>query len=62
MTGSLNAALAQWLLAKGALHSPYMAVQGTAIGRDGRVFVEEADGEIWIGGDAVTCIAGHVEL
>ena len=62
VTGSLNAALAQWLLAKGALHSPYMAVQGTAIGRDGRVFVEEADGEIWIGGDAVTCIAGHVEL
>ncbi|MCH1435113.1 MAG: PhzF family phenazine biosynthesis protein [Acidimicrobiales bacterium] len=62
VTGSLNAALAQWLLAKGALHSPYMAVQGTAIGRDGRVFVEEADGEIWIGGDAVTCIAGHAEL
>ena len=62
VTGSLNAALAQWLLANGTLTSPYVAIQGTAIGRSGRVFVEEADGEIWIGGDAVTCIDGTVEL
>lgn len=62
VTGSLNAALAQWLLANGTLSSPYVAIQGTAIGRDGRVFVEEADGEIWIGGAAVTCVDGQVEL
>lgn len=62
VTGSLNAALAQWLLPTGTLTSPYVAVQGTAIGRSGRVFVDEADGDIWIGGDAVTCIDGSVEL
>ena len=42
--------------------SPYVASQGTVLGRAGRVRVSEADGEIWIGGDAVTCIDGTVDL
>lgn len=58
VTGSLNAAVAQWLLPAGVLTSPYVAAQGTALGRGGRVYVEEADGEVWVGGDAVTCIDG----
>lgn len=62
VTGSLNAALAQWLLGSGELTAPYVAAQGTALGRDGRVYVDQADGEIWIGGDAVTCVEGRVEL
>ena len=62
VTGSLNAALAQWLLADGTLTSPYVASQGTASGRAGRVFIEESDGEIWVGGDAVTCIDGTVSI
>lgn len=62
VTGSLNAALAQWFLSSGRLASPYIAAQGTAIGRAGRVWVEEADGEVWVGGDAVTCIEGTVEI
>jgi len=62
VTGSLNASLAQWLLADGALTAPYVARQGTALGRDGRVHVHEADGETWIGGDVVTCVTGTVEL
>ncbi|MEM9466921.1 MAG: PhzF family phenazine biosynthesis protein [Actinomycetota bacterium] len=62
VTGSLNAALAQWLLGTGTLTAPYQAIQGTAIDRAGRVFVEQADGDIWVGGDAVTCIDGEVEL
>ena len=62
VTGSLNAALAQWLLADGTLTSPYVASQGTALGRAGRVFIEESDGEIWVGGDAVTCIDGTVSI
>ena len=62
VTGSLNAALAQWLLGTGTLAAPYVASQGTAIGRSGRVAVNEADGEIWIGGAAVTCIDGTVDL
>ena len=62
VTGSLNASLAQWLLRSGRAAGPYVARQGTAIGRAGRVHVVEADGEIWIGGGTVTCITGRVDL
>jgi len=62
VTGSLNASLAQWLLATGRLTAPYIAAQGTAIGRAGRVHIDESDGEIWVGGDAVTAIKGSVAI
>ncbi len=62
VTGSLNAALAQWLLPTGRLKAPYVAAQGTALGRDGRVHISESDGEIWVGGDAVTAIEGQVDI
>lgn len=62
VTGSLNAAIAQWLLADGTLTAPYVAAQGSALGRDGRVHVSIADGEVWIGGDATTCITGTVTI
>ena len=62
VTGSLNAAVAQWLLSSGDLTAPYVAGQGSALGRDGRVYIDEADGEVWVGGDAVTCIDGSVAL
>ena len=39
VTGSLNASLAQWLLATGRATAPYVASQGTALGRAGRVHV-----------------------
>ena len=62
MTGSFNASLAQWLLASGRASAPYVARQGTAIGRDGRVHVsQDADG-IWVGGGTVTCVDGRVDL
>lgn len=61
VTGSLNAALAQWLLADGTLSAPYVAAQGTALGRAGRVHVDQSDDEIWVGGDAVTCIDGTID-
>jgi len=62
VTGSLNAGLAQWLI--GAGHAPpnYIASQGTMVGRTGRVHIQSADGEIWVGGESVTCIDGHVQL
>jgi predicted PhzF superfamily epimerase YddE/YHI9 len=48
VTGSLNAALAGWLLRSGRLEAPYVARQGTALGREGRVHVDrDADGTIW---------------
>ncbi len=63
VTGSLNASLAQWLLRTGRASAPYVASQGTALGRSGRVHVSrDPDGTIWVGGGTVTCITGQVEL
>jgi len=63
VTGSLNASLAQWLLAAGRVTAPYVASQGTALGRRGRVRVSrDDDGQVWIGGGTVTCVSGTVEL
>jgi PhzF family phenazine biosynthesis protein len=63
VTGSLNASLAQWLLRTGRARAPYVAAQGTALGRRGRVHVtRDDDGTIWVGGAAVTGIDGAVEL
>jgi PhzF family phenazine biosynthesis protein len=63
VTGSLNASLAQWLLRTGRATAPYVASQGTVLGRSGRVHISrDPDGTIWVGGGTVTCISGHVEL
>jgi PhzF family phenazine biosynthesis protein len=63
VTGSLNASLAQWLLATGRAQAPYVARQGTALGRSGEVRVTtDDDGQVWVGGSTVTCIFGTVEL
>jgi PhzF family phenazine biosynthesis protein len=60
VTGSLNASLAGWLLESGRVQAPYLAHQGTVLGRAGRVHVTQADGEIWIAGGTVTCVSGSV--
>ncbi len=62
VTGSANAGLAQWLIGAGALPEAYVARQGTAVGRDGRVWVEARDGEVWVSGDTVTRIEGRVGI
>jgi PhzF family phenazine biosynthesis protein len=63
VTGSLNASLAQWLLATGRATAPYVASQGTRLGRRGRPRIEQdADGTVWVGGPAITCIQGDVEF
>ena len=63
VTGSFNAALAQWLIADQLAPSRYVAAQGTCIGRAGRVHIEQdAAGQVWVGGDSVTCIDGQVSL
>jgi PhzF family phenazine biosynthesis protein len=59
VTGSLNASVAQSLLAAGRVTAPYVASQGTAIGRRGRVFIDQdATGQVWVGGRAVTMFEG----
>jgi PhzF family phenazine biosynthesis protein len=63
VTGSLNASIAEWLLRTGRATAPYVARQGTALDRAGRVHIaRDGDGTIWVGGGTVTCIAGQVEL
>lgn len=63
VTGSLNAGIAQWLIGKGLAPDHYIAAQGTALGRQGRVHVQkDADGVIWIGGHTQTVVEGKVEL
>lgn len=63
VTGSFNASLAQWLIADGIASARYVAAQGTCIGRAGRVFIKQDDsGQVWVGGDSVTCIEGQVTL
>lgn len=63
VTGSLNASLAQWLLDGGRARAPYVASQGTALGRHGRVHISRDDeGTIWVGGGTITCVGGYVDL
>jgi PhzF family phenazine biosynthesis protein len=63
VTGSLNAAMAPWLLRTGRATAPYVVSQGTLLGRAGRVHVQrDADGTIWVGGATTTCVSGEVEL
>ena len=63
VTGSLNAALGQWLIAKGHAPARYLAAQGTKLGRQGRVHIErDSDGQVWVGGQSVTCITGEIAV
>ena len=60
VTGSLNAGIAQWLIGTGRAPVSYVAGQGTALGRRGRIHVARADGEIWVAGDTVLGVQGSV--
>ena len=60
VTGSLNASLAQWLIGGGQAPRSYVASQGTALGRAGRVHVDQIGDDIWIGGETRTNITGTV--
>lgn len=60
VTGSLNAAVGQWLIGSGQLPGRYTASQGTCVGRDGRVEVFADSDGVWVGGSSVTVLSGHV--
>jgi predicted PhzF superfamily epimerase YddE/YHI9 len=61
VTGSLNASLAQWLLGAGRVETPYVASQGTVLGRSGRVHVSELEERVWVGGHTVDIVAGRLD-
>jgi PhzF family phenazine biosynthesis protein len=60
VTGSLNAGLAQWLVGDGLLPPSYVAAQGTALGRAGRIHVDRVGDTVWVGGATLTVIGGQV--
>jgi PhzF family phenazine biosynthesis protein len=62
VTGSLQAGLAQWLIGAGLAPERYVALQGTVLGRDGRVYIEKRGDDVWVGGDSVTLVEGKVAL
>ena len=62
VTGSLNAGLALWLQGAGLAPARYIAAQGAALGRAGRIHVLRDGADTWIGGDVTPMIVGQVKL
>lgn len=63
VTGSLNASIGQWLLRTGRVSGSYVAIQGSRLGRHGRIHITaDADGSVWVGGTTTTSVTGEVEL
>jgi PhzF family phenazine biosynthesis protein len=63
VTGSLNASLAQWLMAEGHMPDNYLAAQGACLQRAGRIHLHrDGTGQVWVGGQSVSCIEGQVRL
>jgi predicted PhzF superfamily epimerase YddE/YHI9 len=65
ITGSLNAALAHWMLSRGQLPTDIVVAQGRCLGREGRVFIAPdptVNGRVRIGGETSILIEGTVQL
>ncbi|MCJ1711149.1 PhzF family phenazine biosynthesis protein [Clavibacter michiganensis subsp. phaseoli] len=62
VTGSLNAAAAEWLLDTGRIAAPYTTAQGAAIGRRGRLHIDLDDAALWVGGRTDVLVTGTVIL
>jgi PhzF family phenazine biosynthesis protein len=62
VTGSLNASLAQWLIGAGLAERSYVAAQGAALQRAGRVHLRKDGDEVWVGGEVVDVVRGEVDL
>ncbi|MBB3666286.1 PhzF family phenazine biosynthesis protein [Prauserella sediminis] len=62
VTGSLNAAAAEWLIATNRATAPYTAAQGTAMGRRGRIHITSNDDKLWVGGRAEVVLSGVAVL
>jgi len=62
VTGSLNAAIAQWLRTDRLVGERYVVSQGTVLGRQGRVMINDEAGQIWVGGRTVIAIKGTIAI
>lgn len=62
ITGSFNAAAANWLFRSGRINRDYIAAQGTMIGRTGRVYISRDDaGAVLVGGETHIVVTGNLE-
>jgi PhzF family phenazine biosynthesis protein len=60
--GSLNASVAQWLIAGGEAHAPYVVSQGGRLDRRGRIHIDrDAAGDVWVGGATASLFSGTCE-
>lgn len=62
VTGSFNAAVAQWMIQAQRARTPFTARQGTAMGRQGHLTFTEQDGQLWVGGASHILIRGSIQL
>jgi PhzF family phenazine biosynthesis protein len=62
VTGSLNAALGQWLIGTGRAPERYRVAQGSELGGGGRVDVQLREGTVWVGGRCVTVLTGTAAI
>jgi len=62
VTGSLNAGLAVWLRGEGVVPDRYVAAQGAALGRAGRLRIHDDGADIWVGGTSDITITGTVRI
>ena len=59
VTGSLNASLAQWLMAESRVAGDYLAHQGECLGRAGRIYLtRDAGGQVWVAGGVADGVSG----
>jgi PhzF family phenazine biosynthesis protein len=62
VTGSLNASIAEWLIREGRAPASYVASQGTRLGRQGRIHIEQSEDQLWVGGETIVGVSGQVQL
>ena len=62
VTGSLNAAVAQWLIGAGLAPERYVATQGHVLQREGRLHLWREHATVWVGGEVTPVIEGEILL
>lgn len=62
VTGSAAAGISQWLIPLGVLPKQCTVRQGTALHREGRIFVHQDADAVWVGGTCHTAISGAANL
>lgn len=62
VTGSLNAGLAQWLIGAGLAPARYVATQGHALQRAGRLHLWREGATVWVGGAVTPVVEGEIAL